>query len=85
MRFTRKELKQVEELFKKSGFGIRYGQGNFKAGHCLLNDRKIIVVNKFFDVEARLTCLLELLELVNFDLLSVEEIKFLESYKKKVA
>ncbi len=46
---------------------IRYEKGNFQSGYCLVENRKIAVVNKFFDTEARINCLLDILATLAYD------------------
>lgn len=60
-------LKKLEELFKEAGFTIRYEKGHFQSGYCLLEDRKVIVVNRYYTTEARINTLLELLSRVEID------------------
>jgi len=69
LKYTKHTLQKLEHIFKEAGYQLRYGKGNFTAGYCLLNEQNIIVVNKFYDTEARISCLLELL--INTDI--VEE------------
>jgi len=61
LKYTKHNLTKIEQIFKQSGFQLRYGKGKFSSGYCLLNEQKIIVINKFFDIEARIACLLDLL------------------------
>jgi len=77
LKYTKNTLQKVEHIFKETGYQIRYGKGNFSSGYCLLNEQQIIVVNKFFDTEARITCLLELLISIN-----IEEEKLEQKTKK---
>jgi len=39
---------------KEFEYTVRFEKGNFKTGYCIFEDRKIIIVNKFHDVEARI-------------------------------
>lgn len=50
-------LKKLEQLFKEAGFALRYEKGNFKAGHCLLLTQQMIIVNKFYTVDTKITAL----------------------------
>ena len=40
---------------------VRFEKGNFKPGYCILRDKKVVVVNKYFETEARINTLLEIL------------------------
>lgn len=66
-KFTKNTLKKVEEFFKEIEYTIRYERGNFQSGYCIVENRKIAVINKFFDVEARINCLLDILSIINVD------------------
>lgn len=67
MRYTRSTLKKLEDLFAELGYTIRYEKGNFQSGYCLVEQRKIAVVNKFFDTEGRINCLLDILASLTFN------------------
>jgi hypothetical protein len=40
---------------------VRYEKGNFKAGYCVLKDKRVIVVNKYYNTESRINCFIELM------------------------
>ncbi len=67
MRYTKHFLKKIEEVFSQSGFKIRYEKGLFNSGYCIVEDQNIIVVNRFYDTEARINVLLDILNKVDFD------------------
>jgi hypothetical protein len=67
MRYTQTTLKKLEELFKELDYTVRYEKGNFQSGYCLVENRRIAVINKFFDTEARINCMLEILSNIEFD------------------
>jgi len=55
-------LKKIENLLKEAGLKLRYEKGNFKSGHCLLEEQQIIVVNKFYTVETKIQALTDILQ-----------------------
>ena len=55
------ELKKLETLLKEVNYKVRYGKGNFHAGHCLLEEQRNIVINKLYSVEAKTGILLQLI------------------------
>ncbi len=71
----KRQLSQVEDLIRAAEYVLRYERGHFRAGYCLVNERRMIVINKFFDVGARLQKLTELLAELDVDetLLSDEQ------------
>ena len=58
---TKHSLKKVETLAKELGYTIRYEKGNFQSGYALVEDRKIAIINRFYDTEGRLNCLYDIL------------------------
>lgn len=60
-KYTKTTLQKIEGIFKDLSYTIRYEKGNFQSGYCIVESRNIAVVNKFFDTEARINCLLEIL------------------------
>ena len=61
-------LEKLEILLRTAGYRVRYEKGNFKTGACLLQNSKIIVVNKFSNVESRILSITELVRELEFDL-----------------
>ncbi len=57
MRHSTANLKRIEALLKSDGYTIRYEKGNFKSGYCLLENKKVIIVNKFFDLKNKIESL----------------------------
>ena len=56
---------------------LRYERGTFQSGYCILEDKKVVVLNKFLQTEGRINTLIELIPQleVNTDLLSEESKK----------
>ncbi|MEN0051499.1 MAG: hypothetical protein AAF806_30825 [Bacteroidota bacterium] len=86
-KYTKHTLKKIESLLGDVGYIIRYEKGSFQSGYCLVRDRKIAIVNKFFDTEARINSLLEVVNDVeiNEDLLSEKSAKFYKLLEKREA
>lgn len=61
MKYTRHNLKKLETLFSDIEYTIRYEKGNFNSGYCIVEDRKVAVINKFYDTEGRMNVLLEII------------------------
>lgn len=60
-KFTPAYLKKLEDVLKEGGYEVRYEKGNFKSGYCLLELKKVVVVNKFSTLESRIQSLLEII------------------------
>jgi hypothetical protein len=60
-KYTPNTLKKLEGLYEEGRYIIRYEKGNFNSGYCILEDRRVVVINKFFSIEGRINALLEIL------------------------
>ena len=65
--FTQHTLDKVESLLKLLDYKIRYEKGNFKTGACMLDKNKVVVVNKFSNVENKINSLVALIQTINVD------------------
>ncbi len=81
MKHTLSSLDKLEAILHESNYTTRYERGTFQSGWCLLEEKKIVVLNKFFDTEARINTLLDLIPQLNidFDKLTLESQKLYES------
>jgi len=62
IKYTKHNLNKLEDIFREISITIRYEKGNFQSGYCIVSGKNIVIVNKFFDVEARMNTLIEILE-----------------------
>lgn len=84
MKYTQSTLDKLESIPEQAGYVLRYERGNFQSGYCILEAKKVVVLNKFLQTEGRINTLLDLIPQldINDDLLS-EELKKL--YKEVVS
>ncbi|KAA5537421.1 hypothetical protein F0919_07025 [Taibaiella lutea] len=77
-KYTPNTLKKLEQLFEEARYRVRYEKGNFNSGFCVLEDKRIAVINRFLNVEGRINALIEILPTlqVNEDELSGEMLKW---------
>lgn len=61
MKYTQTTLDKIETLIEETGYIIRYERGSFQSGFCILEDRKVVVLNKFLQLEGRINTLIELI------------------------
>ena len=82
-KYTKTTLQKLETVFDEIGYKVRYEKGSFQSGYCMVENRKIAVINRFFDTEARINVLLEILGTVEdeIDMESLTE-KTAEFYDK---
>ena len=67
IKYTNHFLNKLEDLFSESNYVLRYEKGNFQSGYCVLNESKIAIVNKFYSLEGKINCLMEILKEVELD------------------
>ena len=77
MKYTQNILDKIEKVAEESGYIIRYERGTFQSGYCILQAKKVIVLNKFFQVEGRINTFVDLMPQleINFDQLTHESQK----------
>ncbi len=80
-KYTKHTLKKLEELFDELAYTIRYERGNFQSGYCVVENKNIAVINKFFETEGRINCLLEILGEMEVDTAKLSE-KSAKFYKE---
>jgi hypothetical protein len=80
MKYTQHNLDKIEKIAEDCGYVIRYERGTFQTGYCILQDRKVIVINKFFQIEGRINALIDLMPQleINFDTLTHDSQKLYE-------
>ncbi|MEJ0101833.1 MAG: hypothetical protein WDO19_04380 [Bacteroidota bacterium] len=61
MKYTQTTLDKLEAIPELSGYVLRYERGSFQSGYCILEERKVVVLNKFLQVEGRINTLLDLI------------------------
>ena len=81
---TQTTLDKLEDILGESEFVVRYERGNFQSGWCLLEAKRIVVLNKFLNLEARINTLLELIPVldIQFDKLTHESQKLYTEVQK---
>lgn len=84
MKLTQTTLNKLEDILGESEFVVRYERGNFQSGWCLLESKRIVVLNKFLNLEARINTLLELIPQlsIDFDKLTHDSQKLYDEVKK---
>ena len=86
MKYTQNILDKIERIAEEAGYVIRYERGNFQSGYCILQAKKVIVLNKFFQTEGRINTLIDLMPQleINFDALTLESQKMYEEVMSAV-
>jgi hypothetical protein len=61
MKYTQHTLDKLEAIPKEAGYVLRYERGTFQSGYCILEEKKVVVLNKFLQTEGRINTLLDLI------------------------
>jgi hypothetical protein len=74
MKYTQNTLDKIEKILDEMEYVVRYERGNFQSGYCILEERKVVVLNKFLQMEGRINTLIDIIPQMNVnpELLSSE-------------
>ena len=77
MKYSQTTLDKLEAIVEETGYVLRYERGTFQSGYCILEERKVVVLNKFLQLEGRINTMLDLIPQldINTDLLTDESKK----------
>lgn len=67
MKYTQSTLDKLESIPEQAGYVLRYERGNFQSGYCILEAKKVVVLNKFLQTEGRINTLLDLIPQLDID------------------
>ena len=87
MKFNSNNKSKVERIYKDLGYKVRYEKGKFQSGYAFVQEKKIVIINKFFDTKGRMGILVDLLwRLPDFNekILSDESKRFLDKLARPV-
>ncbi|HWD89586.1 MAG TPA: hypothetical protein VG367_15750 [Mucilaginibacter sp.] len=81
---TTHTLEKLETLLRSAGYKVRYEKGNFKTGACMLLSSKIVVVNKFSNLESKIQAIADLIRELEIDQnqLDDKQVVFLQQIKQ---
>lgn len=67
MKYTQTTLDKIDKMIEESGYIVRYERGSFQSGFCILEERKVVVLNKFLQLEGRINTLIDLVPQLKID------------------
>ena len=87
MKYTQHTLDKLEAIPEQAGYVLRYERGTFQSGYCILEERKVVVLNKFLQTEGRINTLIDLIPQldINAELLTDESRKIHAGIISKLA
>ena len=65
IRYNPSTLEKIEKLVDEAGYILRYERGTFQSGYCILEQKKVVVLNKFLQTEGRINTLMDLVPNLN--------------------
>ncbi|MFY8091549.1 MAG: hypothetical protein ACOVMI_09870 [Chitinophagaceae bacterium] len=79
-------LDKLEDVLKQGEYTVRYERGTFQSGWCVLEAKRVVVLNKFLDTEGRINTLIDLIPQlnINYDKLTLESQKLYDLVKQKI-
>lgn len=73
MKYTQSTLDKLEAIPEEAGYVLRYERGTFQSGYCILEEKKVVVLNKFLQTEGRINTLLDLIPQLDISAESLTE------------
>lgn len=73
IKYNQGTLDKLGGIPEKSGYVLRYERGNFQSGYCILENKKVVVLNKFLQLEGRINTLMELIPQLEIETEHLEE------------
>lgn len=61
MKYNQSTLQKIEKVLDEAEYVVRYERGTFQSGYCILEDRKVVVLNKFLQLEGRINTLVDII------------------------
>ena len=65
MKYTQATLNKIEQVLDDAGYIIRNERGTFQSGYCILEQKKVVVLNKFLQMEGRINTLVDIIPQLN--------------------
>ena len=72
LKYNQSTLTKLERILSEAGYIVRYERGSFQSGYCILEAKKVVVLNKFLSPEGRINTLMDIIPVleINYDLLT---------------
>lgn len=65
MKYTQNTQDKLERILEEVEYVVRYERGTFQSGYCILEQKKVVVLNKFLQMEGRINTLLDIIPQLN--------------------
>lgn len=74
IKYNQSTLDKLESIPEQCGYILRYERGTFQSGYCILDEKKVVVLNKFLQTEGRINTLIELIPQLHINAESLDEV-----------
>ena len=68
MKYTQTTLEKLEKILEEGEYVIRYERGTFHSGYCILEQKKVAVLNKFLQTEGRINTIMDIIPQLKINL-----------------
>jgi hypothetical protein len=84
MKYNQTVLNKLEKILEEAGYVVRYERGSFQSGYCILEEKKVVVLNRFLNIEGRINTLIDLIPSlkVTYEMLTVDSQKMYDEVTK---
>jgi hypothetical protein len=85
MKYNQSTSNKLEKILEEAGYVIRYERGSFQSGYCILEEKKVVVLNKFLNPEGKINTLIDLIPSLNivYEILTVDSQKMFDEVMAK--
>jgi len=73
VKYSKHYLNKLEDLMSETDYILRYEKGNFQSGYCLLQDTQVAIINKYYSLEGKINCLIDIIKSIDLDLNQLTE------------
>lgn len=61
LKYSKSLLKKLELFLSEQGYKLIYEKGQFNSGYCIVNHSKVVVINKFYNIEGKINTIIEII------------------------
>ena len=87
LKITKIFQSKLENILESQEYKIRFEKGNFKSGYCIIKDKKVVIINKYFSLEGKINALIKIIKSIEIskqlctknDIIILKQIDTIES------
>jgi hypothetical protein len=66
-KYSKYSLQKMENLLRELGYVVRFEKGTFNSGFCILEEKKVIVINRYYSLESKINSIIDIIDKLNPD------------------